>query len=210
MATIETKYSIDDIVYSASIKMEQRQHDCPDCIGARKWHTTSPAGVEYTFPCPRCSSSYNSYNDLSLKYPVWKPVVERRTIGQIEAVTGRETRYMCRETGVGSGNVYDENKLLETEEEAMTVAVLMANEKNKTDDYIVKTYNKVLSVGDYQLESARLKEAEQSIAKSRAVLYGLGDLFSNIEEASDKEEILDLVGNYREYDWKRDKERCDK
>ena len=51
---IQTKFSIGDVVYFADTIIETKMHDCPDCLGTRKWKAISPAETEYTFDCPRC------------------------------------------------------------------------------------------------------------------------------------------------------------
>lgn len=34
---IETKFSIGDVVYYATTTTETKEHECPDCLGTRKW-----------------------------------------------------------------------------------------------------------------------------------------------------------------------------
>ena len=41
------------------------------------------------------------------------------------------------------------------------------------------------------------------------MLWNLNDLFSRIDEADDKEAILEAVEEYKTYDWNRDKEKAD-
>ena len=67
----------------------------------------------------------------------YTPTVRELTIGSIgweqEGAVGRY-RYMAHETGVGSGTVYDENRLCETEESALGVARLLAHQANQERD----------------------------------------------------------------------------
>jgi len=214
MATIETKYSVGDVVYCAGTTTERKQHDCPDCKGSRKWRAISPAGKDYEFDCPRCSASYNADRDLMIEYSAYKPVVHRRTIGSIQINTHRGShdegnRYMCIETGVGSGTVYDEGRLFPSEDEALEAAQVLAASQNNTTDWIVKLYDKTLKVSDYQLDNATLKLAKEHQARSRSMLWNLADLFSEIENAADKDEIIDLVDSYRQRDWARDKAKTE-
>lgn len=213
MATLTTKYSIGDIVYRAYTTTERKQHPCPDCLGSRKWKATSPAGVEYEFRCPRCAASYSSDHDLSLWYTASTPAVQKLTIGSIQVNTApsfnREgNQYMCQETGIGSGSVYYESDLHETEEEALLAAKVQADLNNKTVEWIVKTYNKALEISDYELESAKLKLAKNQRLDNSSMLYGLGDLFERIGEAATKDEILEAVDDYKRYDWSRDREKA--
>ena len=207
---IETRFSIGDVVYWASTTVEKKQHPCPDCLGSRQWKAVSPAGAEYQFACPRCAASYQSNRDISLDYSEHVPRVQQLTIGsaQVNTASGswdHGNRYMCRETGVGSGTVYNEGDLFGTEAGALEVAKLKAAEANKSSEWIVKLYDKTLSISDYQLDSANLKAAKDESFRASSMLWNLGDLFSRIEEASDKEEILEAVEDYKRFDWAADK-----
>jgi hypothetical protein len=213
MATLTTKYSIGDVVYHAFTKTERKQHPCPDCQGSRKWKATSPAGGEYEFRCPRCSASYTSDHDMSLAYTASVPVVQRLTIGSIQYNTepgsyDHGARYMCRETGVGSGSVYNEDDLSETEEAATAAAEAKAALQNTTVEWIAALYNKTLEVSDYELENGKLKQAKEAAYLARELLWNLDDLFGRIGEADGKGEILDLIDDYKRHDWSRDREKA--
>jgi hypothetical protein len=212
MATITTKYSIGDKVFYPSTTTERKQHPCPDCKGSRKWEAKSPAGGEYTFACPRCAASYNSDRDMTLDYSASVPVVRSLTIGSVQFNTAPSSydhgaRYMCQETGVGSGNVYNEKDLFLTEEEALGAAKIKADLSNVTTEWIVQLYNKSLKVSDYQLESALLRKAKDEQSRASSMLWNLGELFETIQEADDKDAILEAVEEYKKYDWSRDKEK---
>jgi hypothetical protein len=214
MATITTKYSVGDTVFRAGTISTRKQHPCPDCLGSRKWKATSPAGSEYEFGCPRCAASYNSDRDLQLDYSAYVPSVEQLTIGSIQVNTAPGSydtgnRYMCRETGIGSGSVYNEADLFETEEAATLSAQFKANEQNTTVEWIAKLYDKSLSISDYQLENAALKLAQQEKSRASSMLWNLGDLFGRIEDAADKEAILEAIKEYREYEWDGDKKAAE-
>lgn len=214
MATLTTKYSVGDVVYRGFTTTERKQHPCPDCLGSRKWKAISPAGGEYEFRCPRCAASYTSNNDISLWYTASTPAVECLTIGSVRVDTApsfdREgTEYMCRETGIGSGSVYYESDLHETEEAARAAATAKAALNNETVEWIVKLYNKALEISDYELDNATLKLAKDEASNARSMLYGLNDLFELIEEDdSTRESILEAVDDYKRYDWSRDREKA--
>ena len=212
MAEIVTKYSVGDVVYFASTVSTRKKHDCPDCLGTRKWSAQSPAGGTFEFACPRCSASYQSDRDLSLDYTAHEPTAGRLTIGSIQVNTApgaydHGNRYMCVETGIGSGSVYNEDRLFETEAEALAAAKELADEQNATTEWIVQLYNKTLALSDYQIESAKFKLAEDEARNARSSLWNLGYLFEQIKDAGDKDEILELIEFYREYDWQRDKDK---
>jgi hypothetical protein len=214
MTAIETKFSIGDVVYYASTTTTQKQHPCPDCKGERKWKAISPAGGEYSFNCPRCSSSYRANDELSLAYAASVPLVQKLTIGSVKydshPGSGRSpAQYMCRETGVGGGTIYDEARLFATEEGAQRAAEAMAAHQDQTTGWIVKQYNKSLSISDYQLENGKLKLAGDAETRARSMLWNIGDLFDKIDRAEDKDEILEAVADYKRWDWEADKKRAD-
>lgn len=206
MAVIETKYSVDDVVYYAGLTTERKQHPCPDCKGERKWKATSPAGSEYVFSCPRCRTRYSSHDELRLDYTAYVPCVSRLTIGSVQFNSARGSwdsgaRYMCVETGVGGGSVYDEAKLFPTEAAAIEAAEAEAAVKNSTEEWIVKLYDRSLEVSDYQLENAALKDASDAQSRARSMLWNLNDLFASIAEADGRDAILELIDDYRQYSW---------
>lgn len=211
MAIIETKYSIGDVVWYANTTTQAKQHPCPDCNDTKKWAAVSPAGNEYTFGCPRCSTRFNSHDELRLTYTAHVPTARRMTIGSVQFNSAKEgwdagARYMCLETGVGSGSVYEEARLFETESDALIYAQSLADTANATHPSIVAQYNRTLEISDYQLENGLLKKAEDAKRRAGQLLWNLNDLFDTIKDASDKDAILEAVDDYREYNWERDKE----
>lgn len=212
MATITTKYSVGDVVYHASTVQTRKQHPCPDCNGTRKWKAQSPAGGEFEFACPRCSASYQSDRDLSLDYTAYAPIAGKLTIGSIQVNTApgsydHGNRYMCIETGVGSGSIYDEARLFETEDAALKAARVMADEQNAKTEWIITLYNRTLSLSDYQIESVKVKAAEEAKSRAHSMIWNIGYLFGEIREADGKEAIIELVDWYGDHDWSRDKEK---
>ena len=205
MAVIETKYSIGDTVFNAGTTMEKKQHPCPDCEGSRKWKAISPAGEEYEFACPRCSTSYRSKDELSLDYTAHVPSVRMLTIGSVRynsADHGAE--YMCVETGVGSGSIYRECRLFDNEADALAAAEIEAAHSNVTVEWVAQRYNRALEISDYQLSSAALKEAADFKSRASMLLYNISDLFAAIEEAGDKDAVTEAVDEYRRWYWERD------
>jgi hypothetical protein len=211
MATITTKYSEGDTIYFASTQSEKRKHDCPDCLGERKWKTVSPAGGEYEFDCPRCAAPYMSNPKLSLAYQAYAPFVSKMTIGSVQFNTAKGAydqgaRYMCRETGVGSGAVYNEADFFTIESDAMDAAQLKADEQNATISIIVERYNATLKISDYQLESAMIEISKGITSKAREVLYNIQELQNDIiDRAETLQDARDYFTEYMERDWGKDK-----
>lgn len=213
MALIETKYSVGDKVWFADTIVENKQHPCPDCLGERKWKAISPAGAEFEFACPRCSNRYLSDHRLSLNYAAHVPSVRQLTIGSVQfnSASGswdEGARYMCVETGVGGGSVYNEDRLFETEEEALAHAHALAATANSTITHIVEQYNKTLDISDYQLENAQTKLAKEASSSAHCMVWNIGELLDEIEKAESKDDILELIEDYRRYTWERDKAKA--
>ena len=157
---IETKFSIDDVVYKAGTAITQKQHPCPDCGGSKKWKAISPAGSEYEFACPRCTASYSSNNSLSLNYLSHVANVQRLRIGSVRTNThgGKPFEYMCRETGIGSGTVHDELDLFTNEGDALEAAETKASMMNTENKTFVDRYDSTLRLSDFQLKDARTEQ----------------------------------------------------
>lgn len=210
MAIIETKYSIGDVVWYASTTTQAKQHPCPDCNDTKKWSAVSPAGYEYKFSCPRCSTRFNSHDELRLTYTAHVPIARRMTIGSVQFNSAGQSwdagaRYMCIETGVGSGSIYEEARLFGTESDALICAQSLADTANSAGPLIVGQYNRSLEISDYQLENALLKKAGDAKRRAGQLLWNLNDLFDAIKEAGDKDAILEAVEDYQKYNWERDK-----
>lgn len=193
MGDLKSKYSVGDKVFQATTHVVQKRHDCPDCLGAGKWSAKSPAGGHYEFSCPRCSSSYQSDRSLSLSYSQHTGMVTPLTIGSVRGDTASDesVSYMCRETGVGSGSVYYEKVLFPTHEEAARHAEALAAGRNLETPWIVKQYEKTLSVCDYQLQNAIMIAARNDRAYFSSRLQMLFDDLRACEATEQITKILD-------------------
>jgi hypothetical protein len=159
---IKSKFSIGETVYYATTTHVTRRAECPDCLGQKEWKAISPAGDEFTFSCPRCCKSYS--NDL--EYHVRHPSVRQLTIGSVRIDTADKEKpisYMCQETGVGSGSIYDEADFFSTEDQAFEAANIKANFETAADPAAIKRYNKTLSLSLYQLSG---KQNLEKLAKT--------------------------------------------
>lgn len=200
MADISTKYSIGDVVYRAGTTTTTKQHPCPDCLGTRQWKATSPAGRDYQFGCPRCNSSYRSDDSLSLAYSEFVATTNRLTIGSVRYdshehfPTRERTSYMCVETGVGSGSVYDEVELFLTEEEANRAADAKAKLQNVSTEWVVKLYDRSLSLSDYQMGDAALKAAQDMRVRART---DIGMLFDDLRHAESIDQVQEVIGGFK-------------
>lgn len=186
------KYEIGQIVFHATTTTERRQHPCPDCLGKKTWHVRSPAGAVYEAPCPRCAEVYRSNRELDLTYTAHAPAVRRLTIGSVQLDTASEcpVRYMCLETGVGSGQVYDETRLFSTEDAALLAALEMAARADTEVPWVRERYNDSLQFCDYQMLQA-VKRADQE--KLWRLQYEIADMRDAVLAAATLEEACEAV-----------------
>ena len=194
MAELKTRYGIGDTVWAAQLTTERKRHPCPDCKGTTAWKALSPAGYEYTFTCPRCSARYCGHREASLDYTLYVPRTEQLTIGSVRVDTNDKEHpvsYMCRETGVGSGTVWYEEKLFLSSEEALSAAQTEADQNNAKTEWIVKEYDDSLAVSDYELKATFQIGCERA---ARDALSEAHDLLYRIREASDFEEVNSILG----------------
>lgn len=193
MADLKTKFSIGEKVHFAGTHMVQKKHPCPDCKGSRKWQAESPAGGKYEFSCPRCSERYLSEQSLSLAYSQFDPYSRELTIGSVRVDTADDKPivYMCVETGVGSGSIYREDDLFASEDEAMKAAKIKADLQNATNSWVVKQFDKTLSLSDYQLENALIKMTKDTKYRHEAKLGMLFDDLRDCETIEDVKRVLE-------------------
>ena len=108
------KYKIGDKIFSASRLRQCKKVQCPDCLGRKIWSVTAPSGETWETACGTCERGYMGSLGEVDRWEV-DDHIEQLTIGSVQidtANTPEETvRYMCRETGIGSGSVYYEPRL---------------------------------------------------------------------------------------------------
>lgn len=146
-------YEIGDKVYCVSTRNKEKFLDCPDCLGKKEWKTTSPAGIDYSFDCPRCTAGH-IHDKYKLSYYEITYTIVIRTIGSIRIDTNDKKKpitYMCEETGVGSGSVYDEKDLFGSEAAAKLRGEQLVVEANKHHPEKLSTYGNRLSLSRYHL-----------------------------------------------------------
>ena len=115
---IKVKFEMGQQVYyvgGVHIKYDQIHVPCETCDSTG---IVKIKGKE--FECPQCGGETRADHEHRKMY-FSKPSTVPRTIGQIRVkITGKkqEIQYMCKETGINSGTVYDENRLFATYEAA--------------------------------------------------------------------------------------------
>lgn len=125
MAEFKTKYSIGDQVYYAYVDHITTLEPCPACEGAGHiMHNDT------MFACTKCGGT----GEIS-HYGVATAVVRRSTVGKIgiEAYENSiKVQYMIKATGIGSGTLWDEDKLFATHEEADSYIKQLMKDKYKS------------------------------------------------------------------------------
>lgn len=112
LTELKPKFKVGDNVINVHVCWSSKQIQCPDCLGTMKWKVTCPSKEEFEVDCNTCKSGWQCTgtvtewgDDYTLQY---------RTIGSVRTDTGDERepiKYMCSETGVGSGQIYPEKNL---------------------------------------------------------------------------------------------------
>lgn len=162
---IESKYNIGQTVYSADYKSIQVPETCGLCLGEKTWTVKSPSGEEFQMECPAC---YYAYNSTGRKWHTEiTPTTKALTIGQVNYDRnyeggGSEFRYMCEETGIGSGTVHRECHLSLDESTALVLGELKAVEARKS-----------IAEQEKRQHDSRMKDAYRRI-KSKPCPYCTG------------------------------------
>ena len=116
-----TRFNLGDEVFSANTAWQKYHVTCEECNGTGIVKIAT-AKESYDSPCPYCDRDIFSdkSNGFLVKYK-FQPLVQRLTIGEIRIEHSHEknrVQYMCKETGIGSGTLHDEERFFETLERA--------------------------------------------------------------------------------------------
>ena len=195
------KYNIGDKVWLAYIESTMARHPCPDCLGTHKWAVKTPAGVDLTCECPRCSSypprTVAGKEVSPLTYRKWEGHVRELTIGSVRIDTNDDNpvQYMCVQTGVGSGNIWYESKLFEFQCEAEDEAKRLEDAENVV---IRATPEAMRALGDSHLNiTSALRQADwQSVydawAYARWYREAIDEVVGSEKEPSDYDTVADI------------------
>lgn len=114
---LTSKYGIGDKVWGVHIWQGRKEIVCPECEGGG---TLKIEGRDKYIECINCWKRGKVITEDPDQYYIARPL----TIGSIEAFFGKLliVKYMCDETGVGSGTVWKQENLFLSEEEAVTYA----------------------------------------------------------------------------------------
>lgn len=110
----QPRFGIGDPVWVVYSDTVDRRVPCPDCLDSKTWEATSAVGETFRVSCPRCQTtnwSLSKLPPLARREATFR--VRQLTVGSIQMDTNVRDgesvfKYMCAETGIGSGNVYNE------------------------------------------------------------------------------------------------------
>ena len=204
------KYSIGDIVWRGRALQKEMTLPCPDCLGTRKWKIVTPGGSELEADCQRCTGSLHLRGVPSLKDHTFGVALERLTVGSIRVNTHHRdnedsVQYMCQETGVGSGQVYNERMLHPTEEaaraEAQAEVAAKEAKRAATPERLEKVKFQYLRITD-----AATAAADEAVWRS---WYRYRNLREDIEEELNRDKERSSLSEVREVlkdhlDWDKD------
>jgi len=160
MGTITLKYDIGDKVFNPQSAYKKEMIECPDCLGTKKWKIIFPTGEEADTDCYTCTKRWERPQGV-IVLQSWVAQVRTLTIGQLRYEDG-VPKYMCEETGIGSGSVYKEKDLFDNEADAMKAAELKTEEtlKDIAKQVFKKKYDFADSLGT--LGYLRLQALEEN------------------------------------------------
>lgn len=175
------KYEIGQRVFFASAVDMNETFPCKSCAGSGQWRATSAEGETGHCDCPACggrgSRALYSYG----------PSVCPRTIGSVRVDTSdteNPVSYMCHETGVGSGNIYRENQLFPTEQEAVAAAegVALAARLRADEQNTDRALHRKLWLKPYS--DQRTEEAERATRLLRIKLDFIQDTLRDMHDTA--------------------------
>lgn len=126
MKTLE----LGDQVWVSDFIVEKEREDCVECGGRGVWLVTT-VNVAFEVPCAVCSGPWHERRGWRVK-TVYTPRPWLGTVEQINSTAtpkGTETTVMLRETGVGSGTLWAEERLYLTEADALRGAEALIEER---------------------------------------------------------------------------------
>jgi hypothetical protein len=163
------KYEIGQQVFAGCAQQITKRHQCPDCLGTKEWEATTPRGEVFHIPCGTCQ--YGFFSEGTLQELVWTAEVRSLTIGSVQIDTADKDRvvaYMCRETGIGSGQVWPEHDLHLDHAAALLSGKVLASERNavwQANEATRQADQKKKANRKPSWEKKRIRELEKQLAQ---------------------------------------------
>lgn len=123
-----SRYELGAVVYATTASPQRVKERCELCVGAGTFEVGSQHTRKVT--CPECHGvgmfRYQRFTTFDVQSLTISDIAERRSTAAHLGRSGKElseVRYMCAETGTGSGRVYYEDDLFPSGEEAAAAAI---------------------------------------------------------------------------------------
>lgn len=198
------RYRVGDRVWHATSQRSEERYPCPDCKATGKWSALSPLGNTYEMRCPRCDGRAH------LGRWSYRGDVRELTIGSIRIDThanqswhdNEPVQYMCVETGVGSGQIYNERALFPAEDQARAAAQLLANaalEAWLEEDKNRRAWDLNIRISDYEIRDARVETAEDATRALEQRLLNLLDRIAQLDELDEQVVAAGAIAEMRSF-----------
>jgi hypothetical protein len=134
--TIQTKYGFGDVVYVPRTEYASTRTPCVECDGKG---TPKVEGKDVSLVCPTCVGPWDEVRGW-IERREWVATSERLTVGHVRVELNPEwaqgehpdkRQYMCRETGIGSGTLWSEDRMFLTRDEAVAAAEVELVERER-------------------------------------------------------------------------------
>lgn len=147
---IQSKFSEGDSVWCATVNYIDNEITCPDCLGTLHWVVVFADGEAIEVDCQTCRRGYGSPSGR-IKYKNFKPRAIKLTIGSVRY--DDEFSYMCKETGIGSGQVHYEKDLF-----------LLRDEAEKRAQELYQQRMKAIALNNFSKKFGGTKEIETALS----------------------------------------------
>lgn len=189
MEQLTPKYQIGQTIYASHTESEQRLHDCPDCLGAKVWQITSPAGETHTVKCPRCGGGFYGLNFddkiPSLAYRHFVPKVRELTITGycVNEYNSGKVKYTSATSSHSSYN-FDEADIITDRAVAEMIAQSKADKANEEESRTIEAM-RGRAFANLTLEDARLEVFRSQLWNAH---YHLGTIMQELRDLLDESE----------------------
>jgi len=134
---LTSKYNIGDVIYEIASRSHRMDVECPECNG--KSANTSESWAK----CQKCN---NAGTVVKYSPRVWTPTQCVLTVGMIKCEVGYKDKveYMCNETGIGSGRLYNEEEIYSSMNDAIAECYKRNKEGTELTASLHRTIDKIL------------------------------------------------------------------
>lgn len=115
------RFSIGQSAWSYEVVLVAVPERCPDCLGTARWPVTAPSGRKAVVLCSTCTGGYMRNHKFRAHGSTRLLTVSSVRIDTADVKYG-PVSYMMVETGIGSGTIWRESRLFDTEAEAKVAA----------------------------------------------------------------------------------------